>query len=79
MKSESNFVSCCAIVENIERNVFILPRSKMLDGKFMIYLLIQIDSGNETDIPVTMSSLLIFIYFHTNGYSIPIQIITIQH
>ncbi|GBB91734.1 hypothetical protein RclHR1_01910018 [Rhizophagus clarus] len=42
--NESNtYISCCAAVKNIHRNVFILPRQKKLD-----------EHDNETEIDVTM-------------------------
>ncbi|KAI8907620.1 DNA polymerase family B-domain-containing protein [Powellomyces hirtus] len=43
-KNDGNYVSCCAIVQNIQRNVFILPRAKVLDA-----------GGHPTDIDVEMS------------------------
>ncbi|KAJ3040455.1 DNA-directed DNA polymerase alpha catalytic subunit pol1 [Rhizophlyctis rosea] len=42
-KKDNKYISCCAIVKNIERNLFFLPRQRMLD-----------DSGHETDVEVTM-------------------------
>ncbi|RIA89475.1 DNA polymerase family B-domain-containing protein [Glomus cerebriforme] len=42
--NESNsYISCCVIVKNIHRNVFILPRRRKLD-----------ENDNETEIDVTM-------------------------
>ncbi|KAJ3315983.1 DNA polymerase alpha catalytic subunit [Boothiomyces sp. JEL0838] len=43
VQSNGIFVSCCVQVQNIERNLFILPRKFQLD-----------DHRNETDYPVTL-------------------------
>lgn len=40
-KKDGSYVSCCVSVHNIQRNLFVLPREKMLD-----------DGGHETDIEV---------------------------
>ncbi|KAJ3293855.1 DNA-directed DNA polymerase alpha catalytic subunit pol1, partial [Borealophlyctis nickersoniae] len=42
-KKLNKYVSCCVTVKDIQRNLFVLPRARMLD-----------DSGNETDQPVEM-------------------------
>ncbi|KND02063.1 DNA polymerase (pol2) [Spizellomyces punctatus DAOM BR117] len=42
-KKEGSYVSCCVIVNNMQRNVLVLPREKMLD-----------DDGHQTDIEVEM-------------------------
>ncbi|KAI8373058.1 DNA polymerase family B-domain-containing protein [Radiomyces spectabilis] len=43
-QSNNNYISCCVIVKNIERNLFVLPRSHRLDN-----------SGNATDEVVTIA------------------------
>jgi len=42
-KKNKKFISCCVTVNNIERNLFVLPRKFLLD-----------ENGNETDQEVTM-------------------------
>ncbi|KAJ3052467.1 DNA-directed DNA polymerase alpha catalytic subunit pol1 [Rhizophlyctis rosea] len=42
-RKEDKYISCCVMVKNVERNLFILPRPRMLD-----------DDGHETDVEVTM-------------------------
>ena len=43
-RSTKSYISCCALIKNIERNLFVLPRPFLLD-----------DSGTATDMPVTMN------------------------
>ncbi|KAI8826187.1 DNA polymerase family B-domain-containing protein [Fimicolochytrium jonesii] len=42
-KRDGSYASCCTIVNNMQRNLFVLPRARLLD-----------DSGHETDINVTI-------------------------
>ncbi|KAF9357147.1 DNA-directed DNA polymerase alpha catalytic subunit pol1 [Mortierella sp. NVP85] len=43
-KASNNYISCCVAVQNMERNLFVLPRDKRVDGQ-----------GNETDIEVDLA------------------------
>ncbi|ORX91154.1 hypothetical protein K493DRAFT_409457 [Basidiobolus meristosporus CBS 931.73] len=43
-RSSNAYVSCCLAVNNLERNVFVLPRETKIDS-----------AGNPTDVEVTMS------------------------
>ncbi|KAI8588729.1 DNA polymerase family B-domain-containing protein [Geranomyces variabilis] len=43
-KANGSFISCCCVVNNIQRNVFVLPRDKLLGG-----------DGHPTDKEVTMT------------------------
>jgi hypothetical protein len=31
-KSTGSYVSCCVVISGVERNLFVLPRQKKLDG-----------------------------------------------
>ncbi|KAK9761960.1 DNA-directed DNA polymerase alpha catalytic subunit pol1 [Basidiobolus ranarum] len=43
-RSSNSYISCCLAVNNLERNVFVLPRETKIDS-----------AGNPTDVEVTMS------------------------
>ncbi|CAG8521750.1 12867_t:CDS:10, partial [Dentiscutata heterogama] len=59
-KDANLYVSCCLIVKNIDRNIFVLPRQYKLD-----------DKGNETNIKVTMDDVFEEIESLRHKYRIP--------
>ncbi|CAG8796981.1 8459_t:CDS:10, partial [Gigaspora margarita] len=59
-KNANLYVSCCLIVNNINRNIFVLPRQCKLD-----------DNGNETNIKVTMDDVFEEIESLRHKYKIP--------
>lgn len=54
-KSTGNHVSCCVAVHGVERNLFVLPRVKKLDGISLFNIFNQLkDNGDATEEDVTM-------------------------
>ncbi|KAI8333396.1 hypothetical protein BC941DRAFT_358178 [Chlamydoabsidia padenii] len=47
-KGSKNYISCCLAVHNIERNVFILPRTQASDGKYLLFYNIGEEIGMES-------------------------------